>query len=98
MKDCRPKFTVNPPFTLSVYHGGREEGDLTMIGILMLAAAASAPVQLASRDEAQWRMFVRSSLQRPAAPRGSRLKQLEGVVRRLGVEREAQRMAGPAGL
>jgi len=92
------EFTVNPLFTLSVYHAGREEGDLTMIGILMLAAAASAPVQLAGRDEAQWRMFVRSSLQRPAPPRGSRLQQLEGVVRRLGAERDAQRLAGPAGL
>ena len=69
-----------------------------MIGIMLFAAAANAPVQLAARDEAQWRMFVRSSLQRPAAPRGSRLQQLEGVVRRLGAERETQRLAGPAGL
>jgi hypothetical protein len=75
-----------------------EKGDPTMMGILMFAAAASAPVQLASRDEAQWRMFVRASLQRQAAPRGSRLQQLEGVVRRLGAERDAQGLAGPAGL
>lgn len=69
-----------------------------MMGMMLFAAAAAnAPVQLAARDEAQWRMFVRSSLQRPA-PRGSRLQQLEGVVRRLGAEREARRMAGPAGL
>ncbi|MET1111150.1 MAG: hypothetical protein ABWX67_06455 [Allosphingosinicella sp.] len=68
-----------------------------MIGI-MLFAAANAPVQLARADEAQWRMFVRASLQRSAPPRGSRLQQLEGVVRRLGAEREAQRLAGPAGL
>ena len=69
-----------------------------MIGIMLFAAAANAPVQLAARDEAQWRMFVRSSLQRPAAPRGSRLQQLEGVVRRLGAEGDTQRLAGPAGL
>ncbi len=70
-----------------------------MMGMMLYAAAAaaSAPVQLAGRDEAQWRMFVRSSLQRPAAPRGSRLKQLEGVVRRLGAER-APAPAGPSGL
>lgn len=68
-----------------------------MIGIMILAAAASAPVGLAARDETQWRMFVRASLQRPAA-RGLRLRQLEGVVRGLGAERDAQRVAGPAGL
>jgi hypothetical protein len=89
---------VNRLFTLPVYHDGREEGDLTMMGIVLFAAAANAPVQLAARDETQWRMFVRASLQRPAPPRGSRLKQLEGVVRRLGTELEAQRLAGPAGL
>jgi hypothetical protein len=89
---------VNPLFTLPVYHGEREEGDLTMMGIMLFAAAANAPLQLASRDEAQWRMFVRASLQRPAAPRGSRLQHLEGVVRRLGAELDAQRLAGPAGL
>ncbi|HEU0099582.1 MAG TPA: hypothetical protein VFQ67_12510 [Allosphingosinicella sp.] len=70
-----------------------------MIGMLMLASAAgNAPVMLARADEAQWRLFVRASLQRPAPARGSRLQQLEGVVRRLGAEREAQRVAGPAGL
>ena len=89
---------VNPLFTLPVYHDGLEEGDPTMMTLLMFAAAASVPVQLASRDDAQWRIFVRSSLQRPAAARDSRLKQLEGVVRRLGSERDAQRLTGPAGL
>jgi len=69
-----------------------------MMGMLMFAAAANAPVMLARADEAQWRMFVRASVQRPAAPRTSRLRQLEGVVRRLGAERDAQRLAGPAGL
>ncbi len=69
-----------------------------MIGMLMLAAAANAPVMLAAKDEAQWRMFVRTSLQRPPPPRDSRLRQLEGAVRRLATEREAQRLAGPAGL
>ena len=89
---------VNPLFTLPVYHERREEGDLTMIGIMLFAAAANAPVQLASRDDAQWRMFVRASLQRPAPPRGSRLQHLEGVVRRLGAERPTFRVAGPSGL
>lgn len=68
------------------------------MGMLMFAAAANAPVMLAARDEAQWRLFVRASLQRSAPPRGSRLRQLEGVVRGLGAERDAQRLAGPAGL
>jgi hypothetical protein len=87
---------VNPIFTLSVYHEG--QGDLMMIGILMLAAAANAPVMLAARDETQWRMFVRASLQPPEAPRGTRLRQLEGVVRRLGTERRDVQVAGPSGL
>jgi hypothetical protein len=76
-----------------------------MIGIAMLAAAAQAPLLLASADEAQWRLFVRASLQRPAVPApraqgGSRLIQLQGAVRRLGpeYEREARRLAGPSGL
>ncbi|HEX6374713.1 MAG TPA: hypothetical protein VFZ91_03225 [Allosphingosinicella sp.] len=75
-----------------------------MIGIALLAAAAQAPVLLASNDEAQWRLFVRASLQRPAVPaaRGrdaSRLRQLEGVVRGLGNDRaRTQSLAGPAGL
>ena len=69
-----------------------------MIGMLMLAAAANAPVILAARDETQWRLFVRASLQRQATIRGSRLRQLEGAVRRLGNEGEAQRIAGPSGL
>lgn len=87
---------VNPLFTLSLYHGG--QGDLMMIGIVILAAAASAPVTLAARDETQWRMFVRASLQRPAPARGTRLRQLEGVVRRLGTERREAQVAGPSGL
>jgi hypothetical protein len=89
---------VNRLFTLSVYHGGREEGDLTMIGILMFAAAANAPAMLAARDETQWRTFVRASLQRPAAPRGLRLKQLQGTVRALGDDRRPVQVAGPSGL
>ena len=91
---------VNPLFTLPVYHGDRKEGDLNVMEILMFAAAANTPVMLATRDEAQWRLFVRASLQRPAAPRGARLRQLEGAVRRLGLERgvEAVRLEGPSGL
>jgi hypothetical protein len=69
-----------------------------MMGMLMFAAAANAPMMLARADEAQWRMFIRASVQRPAPPRGTRLRQLEGVVRRLGAERNAQQLAGPAGL
>lgn len=74
-----------------------------MIGIALMAAAAQAPVLLASNDEAQWRQFVRSSLQRPAAPSarargGSRLMQLEGVVRRLGDDRSEPLRPGPYGL
>jgi hypothetical protein len=89
---------VNLFFTLSVYHGGLEEGDPTMMGIMLFAAAASAPVMLARADEAQWRLFVRASLQRSAPPRETRLRQLEGAVRRLGTEQEARRLAGPAEL
>jgi hypothetical protein len=69
-----------------------------MMGLMMFAAAANAPVMLAARDEAQWRTFVRASLQRPAPPRGSRLQHLQGVVRGLGAEPDRQRLAGPAGL
>ena len=69
-----------------------------MMGMLMFAAAANAPVMLAAGDEAQWRMFVSASLQRPAPPRASRLRQLEGVVRRLGTERRDVQVAGPSGL
>lgn len=70
-----------------------------MIGIALLAAAANAPVVLAARDEAQWRRFVRSSLQRPAAPAPSRLLQLQGVVRHLDDDRAARGQgAGPYGL
>ena len=73
------------------------------IAIYAAAAAANAPVMLASRDEAQWRLFVRASVQSPPAPRlrgGSRLMQLQGAVRQLGdeYEREARRLAGPSGL
>jgi hypothetical protein len=89
---------VNSLFTLSVYHGGLEEGDPTMIGMLMLAAAANAPVMLARADEAQWRMFVRASLQRQAPPSGTRLRQLQGTVRALGDDRRGVQVAGPAGL
>jgi len=69
-----------------------------MIGIMFFAAAANAPVQLAARDDTQWRMFVRASLQRPAPPRGSRLQQLQGTVRALGDDRGRVRVAGPSGL
>jgi hypothetical protein len=69
-----------------------------MMGLMMLAAAANAPVMLASRDEAQWRLFVRASVQRPAVERGTRLKHLEGVVRRLGAEQRELQVAGPSGL
>ena len=71
-----------------------------MIGIALLAAAAQAPVLLARNDEAQWRLFVRASLQRPAAPGGrdaSRLRQLQGVVRNLGDDRRTG-ISGPSGL
>jgi hypothetical protein len=70
-----------------------------MIGIALLAAA-HAPVMLAASDETQWRRFVRSSLQRPAAPAASRLLQLQGVVRGLGQDRDrrGQATAGPSGL
>ncbi|HET9638319.1 MAG TPA: hypothetical protein VFP12_03855 [Allosphingosinicella sp.] len=69
-----------------------------MMGMMLFAAAANAPVQLAARDDAQWRMFVRASLQRTAPPRGSRLQHLEGVVRRLGAERQTIQVPGPSGL
>jgi len=69
---------------------------------MMIAAAAQAPVQLASNDEARWRMFVRASLESPvatAAPEGnSRIRELEGIVRRLRDDRERLRVAGPSGL
>ena len=67
-----------------------------MIAIALLAAAANAPVILAAGDEAQWRRFVRTSVQRPAARAPSRLLQLQGVVRRL--DDEARAAAGPYGL
>jgi hypothetical protein len=66
-----------------------------MIGIALWAAAANAPVTLAANDEAQWRRFVRASVQRPAGP--SRLMQLQGVVRRLGDDRAARGRAGASG-
>lgn len=71
-----------------------------MIGIALMAAAANAPVILAASDEAQWRRFVRASVQRPAGPPPSRLMHLQGVVRRLGADRaRAQGDAnGPYGL
>ncbi|MGZ8297774.1 MAG: hypothetical protein ACXWUV_06920 [Allosphingosinicella sp.] len=69
-----------------------------MMGMLMLAAAANAPVMLARSDDAQWRMFVRASLQRSAPPRGTRLRQLQGTVRALGDDRRGVQVAGPSGL
>jgi hypothetical protein len=69
-----------------------------MMGILMFAAAANAPVMLAAREEAQWRTFVRTSLQRPAPARGTRLRQLQGTVRALGDDRRGMGLAGPSGL
>ena len=71
-----------------------------MIAIAFLAAAAQAPVMLAANDEAQWRRFVRASVQRPAAPPPSRLLQLQGVVRRLDDDRagRSRSAAGPYGL
>ncbi|HEX8571646.1 MAG TPA: hypothetical protein VF759_02715 [Allosphingosinicella sp.] len=71
-----------------------------MIGIVILAAAAQAPLLLASNDETQWRRFVRASLQRPAVPGArdaSRLRQLQGVVRSLGDDRRSA-VPGPSGL
>lgn len=72
-----------------------------MIGLMILAAAAQAPVQLAANDEARWRMFIRASLQSPAPaaePDGSRIRQLETIVRRLRDDGERLRVAGPSGL
>ncbi len=70
-----------------------------MMGMLIFAAAAAnAPVMLARADEAQWRLFVRASLQRPAPPRGARLRQLQGTVRALGDDRRGIQVAGPSGL
>ena len=72
-----------------------------MIGIVLMAAAAQAPELLASRDEAQWRLFVRASVQRPAGPAprrpASRLMELRGVVRGLGADRAAPRSGGAGG-
>ena len=68
-----------------------------MIAIAFLAAAAQAPVMLASNDEAQWRRFVRASVQRPAARAPSRLRQLQGVVHGLSDDRRAK-IPGPSGL
>jgi hypothetical protein len=70
-----------------------------MMGMLMFAAAAAnAPAMLARADEAQWRLFVRASLQRQAPPRDSRLRQLQGTVRALGDDRRGVWVAGPSGL
>jgi hypothetical protein len=69
-----------------------------MMTILMLAAAANAPVTLA-RDDAQWSLFVRTSLQRQAAAPGARLRQLQGTVRALGNDSlGGTEVAGPSGL
>lgn len=77
-----------------------------MIGMAFLAAAAAAqaPVMLASRDELQWRMFVRASVRGrqtpPSSRTESRLMRLKNVVGGLGDVRddEAQRLPGPSGL
>ncbi|MBV8686461.1 MAG: hypothetical protein JOZ90_09185 [Alphaproteobacteria bacterium] len=71
-----------------------------MIGLMILTAAAQAPAQLASNDEARWRMFIRASLQSPPAaePDRSRIRELEGIVRRLRDDRDRLRIAGPSGL
>ena len=69
-----------------------------MMAMLMFAAAANAPVMLAERDDAQWRTFVRASLQRPEPRGGARLRQLQGTVRALGDDRGGMEMAGPSGL
>ena len=69
-----------------------------MMGLMLLAAAANAPVMLARADEAQWNLFVRASLERQAPPRGSRLRQLQGTVRALGDDRRGAQVAGPSGL
>ncbi len=69
-----------------------------MMGLMLFAAAANAPVMLARADEAQWRLFVRASLQRPTPPRDSRLRQLQGAVRALGDDRRGVQVAGPSGL
>lgn len=72
-----------------------------MMGLL-LAAAAQGPVLLASADEARWQSFIRASLEGPTvvAPRtsGSRIRQLESVVRGLRRDEDARRLAGPSGL
>jgi hypothetical protein len=71
-----------------------------MIG-LILAAAAQGPVLLASNDEAQWRNFIRASLEGPPpAERASnaRVRQLESVVRALRQDEVTRRLAGPSGL
>ena len=75
-----------------------------MIGIVLMAAAAQAqaPMLLAANDELRWRSFVRASLQAPRppaarAPAGSRLRQLQGVVRALAADRPAE-IPGPSGL
>ena len=68
-----------------------------MIAIALWAAAANAPVILAAGDDAQWRRFVRASVQRPAGRAPSRLLQLQGVVRRLDDEARGT-AAGPYGL
>jgi hypothetical protein len=88
---------VNRIFTLLVYHVALE-GILTMMAMLMFAAAANAPVMLAARDEAQWRTFVRASLERSAPPAGARMRQLQGTVRALGDDRRGLQVAGPSGL
>jgi hypothetical protein len=69
-----------------------------MMGILMFAAAANAPLTIAGVDEAQWRLFVRASVQRQAPARASRMRQLQGTVRALGADPRAMEVGGPSGL
>jgi hypothetical protein len=75
-----------------------------MMAIFMLAASASAPVISAGDGEAQWRRFVKASLQSsrsPARGEGLRMRQLQGVVRGLGDDlgrRRGQVAGDPSGL
>ncbi len=70
-----------------------------MMTMLMLAAAANSPTMLTRADEAQWRLFVRASLQRQPSPHVSRLRQLQGTVAALGDDSlGGTEVAGPSGL
>lgn len=72
-----------------------------MIGLAMIVAAAQAPVQLAGNDEARWRMFVRASLESPAAPPrpNPRMRQIEDALHGLTDHARPTAMTkGPTGL